>query len=74
MALDKSGKRKEQKTVLKIIFLVLGKRSKKPHNAERNRKGDPLVWSGIVCYAKEGTTIIVQFPGPNGAIWPLKML
>ena len=31
----------------------------------------PLVSSGIVCYAKKRTTIIVQFPGPNGTIWSL---
>ena len=30
---------------------------KKSHSTEKSRKGDPLVSSGIVCYAKKGATI-----------------
>ena len=30
-----------------------------------------LVTSGFVCYARKRTTIIVQFAGPKGTIWPL---
>ena len=41
----------------------------------KKSKGDPLISSGFVCYAeKKETTIIVQFPGSNGTIWPLKIL
>ena len=45
---------------------------KKSHNAEKT-KGDPLVVSGFVCYAKK-TTSIVQFPGPNGTYWRPRIL
>ena len=36
------------------------------------RKG-LLVFSGILCYAEKGTTIKVQFPGPNDTILPFKI-
>ena len=29
---------------------------------------------GFVCYAKKKGTIMVQFPGSNGTIWPFKIL
>ena len=45
---------------------------KKSHNVENNCKGDPLVSSGIVCYAEK--TFLVQFSRPNGSIWHYKIL
>ena len=41
-----------------------------PNKNER----DPLVSSGIVYYAKKGTSLIAQFPVPNGIIRPHKNL
>ena len=38
---------------------------KKSRNAKKTERGDPLVSSGIVCYAGN---ILVQFPGPTAAI------
>ena len=36
-----------------------------PHNAEKTKTWHPIVSSSFVCYAKKGTTPIVQFPGPK---------
>ena len=41
-------------------------------SAEKIERGHPLVLSGLVCYAKKGTTIIVQFSKPSGTIWHLE--
>ena len=46
----------------------------KASQCRKNGKWDPLVSSSFVCYAKKGTTLIVQFPGPKGTIWRLKVL
>ena len=37
------------------------------------RKKGPLVLSGVVCYAKKNN-YHSSVPGPNGTIWPLKIL
>ena len=50
----------------------LSKILEKINSAEKSKKGDPLIWFGLVCYAKKGKFITVQFPGPNGTNWLLK--
>ena len=35
---------------------------------EKPERRDPLVSPGIVCYAEEKGTFMVQFPWPNGSI------
>ena len=40
----------------------------KSHNAEKIEMADPLVSIGFFCYAENGITFLVQFPGPNGSI------
>ena len=47
-------------------FGTLKKLSKKVAQCRKNgRDSRPFSISGLVCYAKKGTTIIVQFPGTN---------
>ena len=47
---------------------------KKSHIAEKSVRGNPLVSSSFVCYAKKRTTLIVQqFSGPKGTIWRLEI-
>ena len=45
-----------------------GKNCKKSNNGGKNLKGDPLVSSGIVCYAGN---FLVQFLGQTCTIWRL---
>ena len=42
--------------------------SKKVAQCRKNWKGDPLVSPGNVCYAEKSKNLLVQFPGPTGAI------
>ena len=51
-------------------FGDIKKFSKKSLTVPKKSKGK----DGFVCYAEKGTTIIVQFPRPNGTIWPFKIL
>ena len=42
---------------------------KMSRSAEKNERGDSLVSPGLVLRGKTGKTILVQFAGPNSAIW-----
>ena len=45
---------------------------KMSHNAEKNERGDPLVSSGMVCYAEKA--FLVQFARLNDSIWDHKIV
>ena len=61
-----------RKTAKKLKGEPLGKKfPEKSLTVPKIEKGDPLVSFGLVCYAGNLFTFLVQFLGPTGTIWCL---